>query len=274
MSSQTIVLNDSDYFNVSIEGPEGAPWIVLSNSLATNLTLWDEFAEAMRGRYRIFRYDQRGHGRSVATAPPYSFSGLVADVIGLMDSVGISRAHFVGISMGAATGWGLALHHADRLASLTVCDGATAASATPEWEERLKIVKANGLAPLVEPTLERWFTKRSMAQQTDAVKRVRAMIGSTSVAGFTGCVNALQSYNYSDGLESIRVPTLLVAGAEDGTRPKAMAADAARVPGAQFAIIPDAGHLSNIENPTEFNRIVQGFVDAVTTRSRSPGKAA
>lgn len=263
MTSTMIELPDGLALHASIEGPQGRPGVIMSNSLATNLSLWDAFAASLRDRYRVLRYDQRGHGKSSVPPPPYGMPQLVKDVIGLMDKIGIDRAHFVGISMGGATGMGLALHHADRLRSLVACDSSIAASPTNEWQQRLDIVKAQGLSALVEPTLARWFTKRSMAENTPAVQRVREMIRTTPENGFIGCVNALQTFDYSQGLETIALPVLMVAGAEDGTRPEAMAKDAARIPGAQFAVIPDAGHLSNIENPRGFNRIVGAFIDGV-----------
>ncbi|MEJ0011185.1 MAG: alpha/beta fold hydrolase [Bauldia sp.] len=250
------------HFNVVVEGPPGAPWVVLSNSLATNLSLWESLAAALRGRYRVFRYDQRGHGLSTASPPPYSLPLLVEDVVHLMDQAGIERANFVGISMGGATGWGLAHHHHERLISLTVCDSALAASSAAEWEKRLAIVRSEGLGALVEPTLARWFTSQSIAQETDAVRQVRKMIRTTSQEGFIGCVMALQTYSYSEGVEALRLPVLLVAGSQDGLRPKTMAEDARRIIGARLAVIPNAGHLSNIENPAEFNRVVGSFLDA------------
>lgn len=266
MSAPMVELPNGLRFHTLIEGAEGQPWVVMSNSLATNLSLWDELAASLRGRYRLFRYDQRGHGKSAVTPAPYSMPGLVDDVVGLMDKAGIARAHFVGISMGGATGLGMALTHPGRLHSLVFCDAAIAASTTNEWEERLKIVRAQGLEALVEPTLARWFTKRSIAEKAPAVDLVRKMIQTTSAEGFTGCVNALQTFDYSKGLEDIALPVLLVAGAEDGTRPQGMANDAKRIRGSQLAIIPDAGHLSNIENPREFNRAVGVFLDNVGAR--------
>lgn len=262
-ASRFVDLGGGDRFHVAIDGPDGAPWIVLGNSLGTDLTLWDSFAAAMAGNYRILRYDHRGHGKSVVSPPPYNMPQLVEDCIGLMDAVGIERAHYVGISMGAGVGWGLALHYPQRLLSMTACDGALAAAPGRDWEDRLDIVRQKGLKALVEPTLKRWFTAQSMDENTKAVRHARDMLASTSDVGFTGAVNALQTFDYSKGIEGIDLPVLLVAGEHDGTRPVAMAADAQRVPRARYQTVANAGHLSNIDNPAEFNRIVGAFIGSV-----------
>jgi 3-oxoadipate enol-lactonase len=260
----------SGTFHCAVEGKAGAPWIVASNSLATNLSLWDAFAQSAADRYRVFRYDQRGHGGSSAGKPPYAMADLARDALALMDEVGISKAHWIGISMGGATGWGIAQSAPERLLSATLCNTVINATAAGDWEERLALVRKQGLQVLVEPTLERWFTKKSVADKARCVDLVRRMIETTSVDGFTGCANALQTFDFSRDLESIRVPMLLVAGAEDGNKPQTMAADAKRVPVARLAIVPEAGHLCNIENPAAFNRIVGDFIDAAQAASAAP----
>jgi len=250
-------------FNVRVEG--SGPWIVLGNSLATNLSLWDELVAALSDRFRIFRYDQRGHGGSAATPAPYSIGLLAGDLVALMDEAGIERAHYIGISLGGITGWALAREHRRRLLSLTVCDADMVSSSGNEWAQRLAIVAESGLEPLVEPTLLRWFAKSAMTANADPVRRVREMIRTTSVEGFVGCVNALQSFDYSQAAESLDLPVLLIAGEKDGTKPTSMLRDSQRIPGSRLAVIPEAGHLCNIENPAAFNRAVQSFLDGVAT---------
>jgi 3-oxoadipate enol-lactonase len=265
-TSRIVELGNGDRFNIAIDGPADAPWIVLGNSLGTDLTLWQSFAASMAPRYRILRYDHRGHGNSVVSPAPYNMPQLVADCIKLMDNIGIDRAHYVGISMGAAVGWGLALHHSQRLLSMTACDGALAATPGRDWEDRLNVVRQDGLLALVEPTLKRWFTAQAFAADTPAVRHARDMLRATRDEGFIGAVNALQTFDYGRGIEAIQLPVLLVAGEHDGTRPAAMAADARRVPGARYQTIRGAGHLSNIDNAEEFNRIVGDFIDSSQAR--------
>lgn len=263
MSNQKITLPNGIAFNTLTEGPSGAPWIVCSNSLATNLHMWDEFAAAMRDRYRVFRYDQRGHGGTDAPPPPYTPQELVDDVIGLMEGAGIGKAHFVGLSMGGSTGLGLTLSHPDRVASLTMCDCRTAAMAGSYWNDRIAAARTNGMAAMAEPTANSWFTKESHAAKHPAIAKLKEMVSATKLDGYVGCIEALKVYDYSKNLESIRTPALLVVGDQDADRPKTMAADARRIPGAGFAIIPVAGHISNIENPAAFNAAVAPFIDKV-----------
>lgn len=267
MASAQIVRLNGIAFNTLIEGPANAssntPWIVLSNSLATNLHMWDDFAAAMRDRYRVLRYDQRGHGGTDAPPPPYSPQNLVDDALGLMDAAGIAKAHFVGLSMGGSTGLGLTLSAPARVASLTMCDCRTAAMASVWWDERIALAKANGMAAMADPTANSWFTKASHAANHPAIDKLREMIRTTKLDGYIGCIEALKVYDYSKNLESIRTPGLLVVGDQDADRPKTMAEDAKRIPGAGFAIIPGAGHISNIENPAAFNAVVAPFIDKV-----------
>jgi 3-oxoadipate enol-lactonase len=263
MPAQTIKLPNGIVFNTLTEGPSGAPWIVCSNSLATDLHMWDEFAAAMRERYRVFRYDQRGHGGTDAPPPPYTPQDLVDDVIGLMDAAGIARAHYVGLSMGGSTGLGLTLNYPQRVVSLTMCDCRTAAMAGTYWDERIAAAQSNGMAALADPTANSWFTKASHAAGHPAIARLREMVRTTKLDGYVGCIAALKVYDYSKNLETIRIPALLVVGDQDADRPTTMAADAKRIPGAGFAIIPGAGHISNIENPAAFNAAVAPFIDRV-----------
>ena len=263
MPTTSLKLPNGLCFTVAIEGREGAPWVVMSNSLATDLSLWDDLAASLSDRFRLFRYDQRGHGGSDAPPPPYPMDELVDDAAALMDQTGIDRAHFVGISMGGIAGWGLAHRHADRLASLTICDAAMANGPAKDWQDRLAVLEQEGMKGLVEPTLARWFTSESLGKDTIAVKRVRQMIATTKPDGFAGCVHALMSFDYSKDVERFRLPILLISGEHDGQRPITMAADASRIQGARLVVIPDAGHLPNIENPEPFNKAAGEFLDSI-----------
>src|SRR5947209_5228042 len=179
--------------NYQVEGSERAPWLILSNSLATNLAMWDEQARALSGAFRVLRYDQRGHGGTDAPAGRYSFELLIADAVALMDALGIKQAHFAGLSMGGATALGLAQKHADRLDKVVVCDSpcqSTPASAQ-QWEERIAIAQKQGMEALVEPTAGRWFPPEALQAEAPHIDKVRQMIRSTPVNGFIGCAAAL-----------------------------------------------------------------------------------
>ncbi|MGH6953688.1 MAG: alpha/beta fold hydrolase [Alphaproteobacteria bacterium] len=250
--------------NYRIDGPEGAPWITFSNSLATNHTMWNDQTEALAGRFRVLRYDTRGHGESEATKGDYGFDLLVGDVAGLWDSLGVEQSHFVGLSMGGMTGIGLALGHGRRLLSLAACD-CRADSPEPfreDWRKRRAAVEERGIEAIVEGNLERWFTPEMRQGPSALLDRVRAMIRTTSVDGFFGCTGALMNLDYLSRIDQIRAPTLFVVGAKDGPHPELMKAMHARLPGSRYAVIEDAAHLSNLERPERFNRVILDFLGA------------
>ena len=143
--------------NYQVDGPEGAPWIVFSNSLATSIAMWDEQAAALKSSFRVLRYDQRGHGGTEVPAGRYAFDTLLDDALGLLDALGIAKAHFAGLSMGGATALGLAERHPDRLDRVIVCD--SPCQSTPQlsqqWEERIAVAQKQGIEALVEPTVGR-----------------------------------------------------------------------------------------------------------------------
>lgn len=246
-----------------VDGAAGAPWLVLSNSLASDHTMWDPQMPLLTQRFRVLRYDTRGHGQSDAPPGPYSFAMLVEDVLRLMDRHGIGRATFMGLSLGGMTGLGLAIHHPDRVERF-VCCGARAdapESYAGAWRDRLALVEREGMRAVLQTTVERWLAPSFRAARPDVVGRIERMILSTSLTGYRGCVEALKGLSYGADLPRIEAPTLFVVGAEDtGTPPDAMRAMADRVPGARLAIIPDGAHLPNLDNSAAFNAAVVGFL--------------
>ena len=177
-----------------VDGPRDAPWLTLSNSLATNLSLWDAQVAELASTYRVLRYDTRGHGGSDAPDGPYTLAMLRDDVLGLLDALGIETTHFVGISLGGMTALELALALPDRVDRIAVCD--SRADAPPafanSWDERLAIAAEKGMEGLVEATLARWFSEGFLAQDPPALTAVGDMIRGTSLAGYIGCIHALQ----------------------------------------------------------------------------------
>ncbi len=259
---------DGVRFNTRIDGPEGAPWLTFSNSLATDLGLWDAQVVLLEDRFRIFRYDTRGHGQSGATSPPYDFARLEADVIGLWDAMGIARSHYMGLSLGGSTGIGLAIHHADRLLSLAACDcRVTSPTAFKQaWGSRIEVALEEGMDGLVEDTMTRWFTDPTLEADPPALEKIREMIRTTSVDGFIGCANALQGVEYFDAIDRITCPTLFLVGAQDpAATPELIGAMHARVGGSQYVELSDAAHISNIENEAAFNQAVIDFFDSVVS---------
>jgi 3-oxoadipate enol-lactonase len=249
-------------FNYEVEGPEGAPWVIFSNSLATDLSLWDAQAKAINKSFRILRYDHRGHGGTEATDGRYNFDLLTADVVALMDALSIKRAHFVGISMGGMTGLALAQKHPDRVEKLAPCDcgPASTPASSQQWEERIAVAEKDGMEPLVMATAKRWFPP-DYPENNPAFQKACAMIRATPVKGFIGCAGALANFDLKPGLAAIKTPTLLIVGSKDATVPAQKAINAA-IAGSTLVELEGAGHLSNLEQPEGFTRALQQFLAA------------
>jgi 3-oxoadipate enol-lactonase len=249
-------------FSYTIDGPEGAPWLVFSNSLCTTGAMWDEQAAALKSKYRVLRYDQRGHGGTDAPPGRYAFDTLVADAVALFDVLGIERAHFGGLSMGGATALGLAEQHSNRINSIVICDSpcmSTPAS-SQQWEERIVVAQKQGMDALVEPTIGRWFPPETVAKNPPHLDKVRAMIRATPVKGFIGCAAALADHDYNAKVGTVTCPVLFMVGEKDGTTPAAMKDMQARLPGSRYVELPGAGHISNMDRPAEFTRAIEEFL--------------
>jgi 3-oxoadipate enol-lactonase len=244
-------------------GPAQGPVVVMSGSLAADLSMWDAQAASLSADYRVVRYDTRGHGRTQATEGDYSLDLLADDVLGLMDAIGVGRFHFIGLSLGGMIGQVLGARAADRLVSLTLC--ATFASADRElWDRRAATAWEQGLGSIVEPTLERWLTPAFRTARPDVAERVRAMILGTSRAGYAGCAAAIRDMDLTGVAERIDVPTLLIAAADDpSATPELMSAIYRRIRHARIETIEHAAHLFTIERPETTNRLLKAFLDEI-----------
>jgi 3-oxoadipate enol-lactonase len=249
--------------NYELTGKEGAPVVVLSHSLGSSLVMWEPQLPGLEPHFQVLRYDIRGHGGSGAAAGPYTFELLAGDVVGLLDGLGLSKMHFIGLSIGGMIGQALGLFHSHRLLSLTLCD--TAAANPPGsreiWEERIDLVRKEGLAPLLDPTLERWFTPKFIRQAPPILEKIRRQFLATSINGYVGCSQAIMELDYLEKLGKIQISTLIVVGEEDpGTPVSAARAIQECMVGSKLAILPGARHLSNVEQVGAFNRAVLDFL--------------
>jgi 3-oxoadipate enol-lactonase len=248
-----------------IDGSAG-PWLVLSNSLATDLSMWDAQAGELSGAFRVLRYDQRGHGNSEAPGGRYTFDLLIADALALMDALGIEQANFCGLSMGGATALGLAQRHPERVLRAIVADSgcASTAQSAQQWEERIALAQKGGMEPLVEPTVTRWFPPEVVAANPPYLDRVRAMIRATPVEGFIGCAAALADHDFRSNVAATRPPVLFIAGEKDagGAVPQAMRALHQALPTSRYVELAGAGHISNLDDPAGFTRALRAFIDA------------
>ena len=249
--------------NYQIDGPEGAPWVTMSNSLMTTHRMWDAQMEALTAHYRVLRYDKRGHGESDAPEGPYSFELLGDDVFALLEALNITRTHFIGLSMGGMTGMTMALKDPSRLRTLILCDTASddPMGDPAAWQARIDTAKAGGIESVVESTIQRFLAPATIHTQPQATDAVRAMIRSTSLTGYIACCQAISKLNLSHRLSQINVPTLVVVGAQDPATTVEMAhAIHQGIPGAELAILENAAHLSNIDQAEAFNTTVLAFL--------------
>ncbi len=249
--------------NCELSGKKGAPAVVLSHSLSSSLLMWNPQIDALTPYFQVLRYDTRGHGATEAPSGAYTLELLAEDVIGLLDAMGMDRAHFVGLSMGGMIGQCLALNHPQRLNSLALCDTASIipAEAQSVWQARLDKVGKKGMEALLEETLERWFTPAFLKQNPPMVKLIREQILATPVAGYIGCAEAIRRLNYLDRISGIKTPTLIIVGEDDpGTPVSAAEAMHEQIMGSKLVVLPSARHLSNVEQTDLFNAALSGFL--------------
>jgi len=252
------------YYELS--GRAGAPVVMLSQSLACSSAMWRPQLPALEGKYRVLAYDTRGHGRSGAPAGEYSFDMLGDDAVALMDALDIEAVHWVGLSMGGMIGQNLGLRAPERALSLTLCD--TSSRIPPEmaplWLERIEIARQKGMAALVDSTIERWFTEPYRAKNPPEIDGVRQLILATPPEGYIGCCHAIRRLDYTGRLGEIDKPTHVIVGEQDPATPVAAAeAIQAGIPGAKLTVIPNASHISNIEQAGAFNAALTAFLGSV-----------
>ncbi|MDR5651617.1 3-oxoadipate enol-lactonase [Ruixingdingia sedimenti] len=245
---------------VARSGPAGAPAVLLLNSLASDLTMWDGVAPVLARGHDVIRFDARGHGGTGATGGDYTLDLLMADALAVMDALAVDRAHVVGLSLGGMVAQLMAARAPARVGRLVLC--ATFADSPRDlWAGRVAEARAQGLSGLVEGTLDRWFTPAFRAAEPALVDRVRAMILGTSAAGYAGAAAAIRDMDLTGVPEAIGCPTLLIAGAGDPSAPPAaMRALQARIPGADYAEIAHSAHLFTLERPDAAADLIAGFL--------------
>ena len=243
-------------------GPAGAPVVMLSHSHFSSHRMWRPQIDALAARYRVVAYDTRGHGASEAPEGPYSLDDLAGDALGLIDALELDEVNFVGLSLGGMIGMTLALQAPDRLRSLLLCDTAAEMPAGM-WDERIATARTQGLEPLLEPTMARWFTPEFRASSPETVAWIRRIASNTTPAGYLGCAEAIKAMRLVPRLGDIRIPTRVIVGAQDPATPVAAAKVLeGRIPGADLVVIDAAAHLANLEQPDTFTAAMLAFLDA------------
>ena len=244
------------------DGPDNGPCVMLCNGIMSNFSMWDRQVPALADRYRVLRFDNRGHGGTELTPPPYAMESLAADACGLLDELGVDRVHFVGASLGGMVGQLFAVTYPDRLASLAFLGTLSVMGPPQMWDDRFEAARAEGLTALMPTMMERWFSPGFRETQPAIVADVVATVTATAVDGYIGCGSAIRNMNQTPILKDIKVPTLVMSGAEDPGVPlaeTAMIHDS--IPGAEKVIIDGARHLFGIEQPEETNHALREFLD-------------
>lgn len=243
-----------------IDGDAGAPPLLLSNSLGTSLAMWDPQMPGLAARYRVIRYDGRGHGRSEVTPGPYTIEQLARDAVGLLDVLSVARAHFCGLSMGGGVGLWLGIHAPDRVERLALANTA-AKIGTPEmWNARIDAVRKGGCAAIAPAVLARFFGSQALAQPTPLIAQVRATFEATSSEGYVACCAAVRDMDLRHSLGRIHAPTLVITGSDDvSTPPEDGRFIAEHVRGARHVEL-SAPHLSNIQAASAFTQTLLNFL--------------
>jgi 3-oxoadipate enol-lactonase len=245
---------------VEVEGPPLAPALMLSNSLGTNLHMWDEQVAPFTRHFRLVRYDRRGHGKSGVPKGPYSMERFGRDVLAILDAVGIERVNWCGLSMGGMVGQWLGAHAPNRIDKLILSNTSCYMPGNGIWDARIKTARERGLAGLVDATVERWFTKPFRERAPQAIEPIRKMFLATSVDGYVACVEAIRAMDHRPLLPKITAPTLVIAGRHDpGTTLEAGEFLAQHIPNTKLAVL-EAAHISNVEQPQAYADAVLGFL--------------
>lgn len=266
MTTQKIRVKDIDVC-YRFDGPDDGIVVMMAHAMGTSHRLWDWQVDALSDRYRLLRYDWRGHGQTSAPAGPYTLGQFVDDAVGLMDALSLPTVHWVGISTGGMIGQGLAIHHAQRLSSLTLCN--TTSQSNPWYRNwvatRQAVVKEHGMVPVWDMTKKLWFTDEFVEAADSAYTEVQQVFVQTPVAGYLGGTSAVADLAYRDHLHQIKVPTHIIAAGADPATPVEQSHEIhERISGSTLDIIEGQRHFSNVEVPNFFNQSLRTGLDRMS----------
>jgi 3-oxoadipate enol-lactonase len=239
----------------------GAPPLLFLNSIGTSLEMWDHQARALADRYEIVRFDARGHGESTFEGPPEAtIERLASDALAVLDACGIARAHLCGLSLGGMVAMHIAARSPERVLKAALCNTTPYMPPRGMWDQRIETVRAQGMDPLVEATLQRWFTAAFHEKHPDEVDRIRSQLRRANPAGFAACCAAIRDMDQRESIRAIRADTLVIGGTHDGGTTPSHAREMARaIPGAQLVML-EAAHLTNVECAGEFTQALDRFL--------------
>lgn len=242
------------------DGPEGAPVLLLSNSLGTDMEMWAPQMQAWARDFRVLRYDQRGHGGSDAPVGAYSMDRLGRDVVEMLDALGLARVHFCGLSLGGMVGQWLGVRASDRIDRLVLANTSSWMGPPSGWDARIATVRAGGMAPLAQASVERWFTADFAASQPDAVAPIISTLTATDPGGYAGCCAAIRDMDMRPVCGLITNPTLVIGGLRDPSTPPSHSQDMASAIADSRLEMLEAAHLSNVEQPALFAEAVRAHL--------------
>jgi len=245
-----------------LEGPEGAPVVVLSNSLGTDLSLWEPQVAGLTPSFRVLRYDTRGHGRSTSPELAYSLDDLGGDVLDLLNHLKIEKCHVCGVSLGGITALWLAVHAPQRVLSVMPCNTAARIGSESSWKERIVQVTQHGLASIADATMERWFTESFRRSDPVRVESMRRSLLQNDAQGYIACCAALRDADLRDAVATITAPALVISGTHDSVTPPSDGRYLqAEIPGARYCEL-NAAHISNVEQSAAFLQAISDFMGA------------
>jgi 3-oxoadipate enol-lactonase len=250
--------------NYRLEGPEDAPVLVLSSSLGTTMAMWDEQAAALRERFRLVRYDHRGHGESPVPPGPYRLEELGRDALALLDRLGVERFSWCGLSLGGMVGMWVASEAPERVERLVLCCTSARLGPPEMWAERAAKVRQGGMEAVADAVISRWFTPGFHEEHPETFAWAKEMLLGTPPEGYAGCCEAIRDMDLRGRLDEVRAPTLVIAGADDPATPSEHAGlirDA--IPDALLEVVPQAAHLANVERPGEVTRALLAHLEPV-----------
>ena len=252
--------------NYEIDGPKDAPVLVFSNSLATSLSMWDDQVERLKDQFRIIRYDNRGHGATPTpnVEGPYSIELLAHDLLSLLDTLKIEKVSFCGLSKGGMVGQWLGINASERINRLILSNTASYFPNKEMWRERIEMATVEGIPAIAEASISRWFTPGYLKRPDtkDTIQYVRNFILETNVDGYLASSIAIRDMDFRKELSKIDVPTMVIIGEKDpATIPEYGELIAGSIPAAKTFVVPDAAHLSNIEQPDIFTDALKDFLN-------------
>ena len=244
----TVITVNGINIHYKLEGPENGPSIVFSNSLGTDMRIWDEVISYLPKNLKILRYDKRGHGLSDCPNSPYSMGVLVNDIEALMDTLKLKNSLFIGLSIGGMIAQGLAVKRLDLVSAMVLSNTAARIGNRQIWEDRISRVKSSGMKSLTEETMKRWFSKKFV--QNKEFNIWKNMFERQAAEGYTGCAHAISGTDFYTPTSGLRLPTIAIAGSEDGSTPPDLVRETCNlIPGSKFNLIKGVGHIPCVEAP-------------------------